>query len=69
MKITVINDRTVDGKSDGASVVPATLFFSGAGANLPKVGSHGDIAYCFSGTDKGKVFIFDAEEEDWIEQE
>lgn len=44
---------------------PNTILFSGAVSELP-AGKFGDLAYCISGTDKGKVFIYDGTA--WVEQ-
>lgn len=41
------------------------ILFSGAVSELP-AGKFGDLAYCISGTDKGKVYIYDGSA--WVEQ-
>lgn len=47
---------------------PSTFLFNGDVSDLP-TGQHGDFAFCFSGDTKGKVYIYDAEAAEWVEQE
>ena len=67
MKIATVSNKQDRVLVEDESIMPGDLFFSGSHSNLP-AGRHGTIAYCFSGDDKGKVFVYDEEEEEWVEQ-
>ena len=68
--ITVINDRDRAFHSNGKTGFTAAVLFTGSVSNLPVEGySNADVAYCFSGDDKGKIFIFDEDNSEWVEQE
>lgn len=60
------NASYITGNSRGFS---EWVLFKGSVSDLPTTYPNGTPAYCFAGTDKGKVFILDAEEPEWVEQE
>ena len=60
--VSTATNFTHNGKSYGET---NTVLFSGAIADVP-AGQFGDFAYCISGTDKGKVYIYDGTA--WVEQ-
>lgn len=68
MKIATVSNKQDVILVEDESIIPGDLVFSGSHSDLP-AGRHGIFAYCFTGTDKGKVFVYDEENEEWVEQE
>lgn len=68
MIITTVSNKQDVALIEDESIITGDLLFNGSHASLPAA-RHGTLAYCFAGDDKGKVFIYDEENEEWVEQE
>ena len=67
MKIATVSNKQDVMLIEGESIITGDLVFNGSHEDLPP-GRHGVLAYCFNGTDKGKVFVYDEEAEAWVDQ-
>ena len=65
--VLISGTASVAVSTNGAIREPATYLFNGDVSDLP-AGEHGDFAFCFSGTAKGKVYVYDTEAAEWVEQ-